>query len=218
MTFTDNVTLTAHLFDLEECKYEFCDYVETADGTAFQGNGSYSGHPDGKMTSYLFFGSDDGSEYGGFKICFAAVSPPSPPPPPTAPHSPPAPPLQPPEPPLSPEPETEPSSMGAIIAISIALFIAACMAVLFCYCGCCGWFLAAAAPAGCEEDPPDKKRYPKAYASWLQDCCGPAPDKEKDPAAYERWRRKCDEREQRDLTQWGGQSLRLLPELLALKS
>ena len=88
------------------------------------------------------------------------------------------------------------------------------MVILSCYCGCCWCFIAVAAPA-CEEDPPDKKRYPKEYARWLKECCGQAPNKAKDPVAYERWRRKCEEREQRvPLTQSGGQGIKLL----ALKS
>ena len=75
------------------------------------------------------------------------------------------------------------------------------MAMLSCYCGCGCWgrFLVAAAPV-CEEDPPDRKLYPKAYAKWLEDCdCEVAkpPNFKSNPAARAKWERECQEASRR---------------------
>ena len=57
----------------------------------------------------------------------------------------------------------------------------------------------AAAPV-CEEDPPDRKLYPKAYAKWLEDCeceVPRPPNFKSNPAARAKWERECQEASRR---------------------
>ena len=56
-----------------------------------------------------------------------------------------------------------------------------------------------AAPV-CAEDPPDKQRFPQAYAKWLEDCdceVPKPPNFKSNPAARAKWVRECEEASRR---------------------